>query len=276
MTYSSAARNRASVARPFETAYGLKHIVTAGVRVFFCLENRKRRLDWPTDEINTVTTCVNGNTAQGSSLCTNTDGSGHWVDVMMTQIKTSNVADLFADVSMVTGVCTSTTVKGNSTGATSAALAQGTVRVRVLLDSIRANCHTDCTPFVTLPDMANGVVFDQRIQSLTANLGFIFTQQCAGSPTTCTLTPEQITLVLDTASAHSFNFLLPNVVTGTHTLTVQAQISTANTSIFTNINGGVSASNALFGLGSLTVDAVRLVNSFTCSANSAGVFTCGL
>ena len=83
------------------------------------------------------------------------------------------------------------------------------------------------------------------------------------------------TLVLDTTSAHTFNFVLPNVGTGTHLLTVQAQISTDNTSIFSNSNGGVSASNALFGLGSLTVDAVRLVNSFTCSADSTGALTCG-
>src|SRR5207302_1145673 len=98
---------------------------------------------------------------------------------------------------------------------------------------------------------------------------------CAASPTTCTLTPEQITLVLDTTSAHSFNFLLPNVGVGTHSLVVQAEISTDNTSVLTTTNGGVSVSNALFGLGSLTIDAVRLVNSFTCTTDSSGSMTCG-
>src|SRR6516225_4924127 len=34
-----------------ETAYALKQIVTAGVRVFFYLENRERTLDSPTDKI---------------------------------------------------------------------------------------------------------------------------------------------------------------------------------------------------------------------------------
>ena len=58
-------------------------------------------------------------------------------------------------------------------------------------------------------------------------------------------------------------------------LVVQAQISTDNTSVFSNRNGGVSISNALFGLGSLTIDAVRLVNSFTCSTDSSGAMTCG-
>jgi hypothetical protein len=196
---------------------------------------------------------------------------------MTTQIKTSNVSDLFAGVSLVTGIYTSTTVKGNSSGATSSAVAEGTVRVRVLLDPPSAGCQDNCTSadHRTLPDFGQGVVFDQRVQSLSANLGFIFTGQCALSPTTCTLTPEQITLVLDTTSAHSFNFLLPNVGVGTHTLVVQAQISTENTSVFSNTNGGVSISNALFGLGTLTIDAVRLVNSFTCSADNSGAITCG-
>jgi len=224
-------------------------------------------------QINTVTTCG----AFASSPCTNTDSSGRWLPVMTTQIKTSNVSDLFAGVSLVTGIYTSTTVKGNASGATSTAVAEGTVRIRVLLDPPSAGCQDNCTSpdHRTLPDLGQGVVFDQRVQSLSANLGFIFTGQCAASPTTCTLTPEEITLVLDTTSAHSFNFLLPNVGVGTHSLVVQAQISTDNTSVFSNTNGGVSLSNALFGLGSLTIDAVRLVNSFTCSTDSSGAMSCG-
>jgi hypothetical protein len=227
-----------------------------------------------TAQINTVAVCANSNTAQAVNPCTTTDGTGVWRDVMTTQIKTSNVADLFAGVSLVTGLYTSTSVKGNNTGSLSTAVAEGTVRVRVLLDTASTNCQTNCTTFVTLPDQNSGVVFDQRIQSLSANLGNIFTSQCAATPTTCTLTPEQITLVLDTSAAHSFNFILPNVGTGTHTITVQAEVDTTNTSIFSNTNGGTSTSNAAFGLGSLTVESVRLVNSFTCGTDSTGVFTC--
>ena len=221
--------------------------------------------------INTVTTC--GSFA--TSPCTRTDNSGVWLPVMSAQIKTSNVADLFAGVSMVTGIYTSTTVKGNNTGATSTAVAEGTVRVRVLLDPTSPGCQTNCSTITSAPDGNRGVVFDQRIQSLSANLGFIFTGECTVSPTTCTLTPEEITLVLDTTAAHSFNFILTNVGVGTHTLWVQAQAATENTSPFTTTNGGVAISNALFGLGSLTIDAVRLVNSFNCTADSSGAVTCG-
>ena len=222
-------------------------------------------------QITTVTMCG----AFASSPCTNTDNSGRWLPVMSAQIKSSNVTDLFAGVSLVTGIYTSTTVKGNTTGATSTAVAEGTVRVRALLDPSSVQCQTGCTAYQTLPDLSQGVVFDQRIQTLSANLGFIFTGQCAADPTTCTLTPEQITLVLDTSAAHAFNFVLPNVGVGVHTLVIQAQVSTENTSVMTNTNGGVSVSNALFGLGSLTIDAVRLVNSFNCSTDSSGATTCG-
>jgi DNA invertase Pin-like site-specific DNA recombinase len=34
-----------------ETAYALKQLITAGVRVFFYLEDRERTLDSPTDKI---------------------------------------------------------------------------------------------------------------------------------------------------------------------------------------------------------------------------------
>jgi hypothetical protein len=228
-------------------------------------------------QITTVTTCAGAATAFATNPCTNIDGSGRWQDVMTTQIKTSNVADLFAGVSLVTGLYTSTTVKGNNTGATSTAVAEGTVRVRVLLDPAQTGCQdaAGCTAFKTLPDVNNGVVFDQRVQSLSANLGYIFTGECALSPSTCTLTPEEISLVLDTSAAHHFSFVLPNVGTGVHTLVVQAQLSTENTSIFSNTNGGISVANALFGLGSLTIDSVRLVNCFNCSADSSGAITCG-
>jgi len=141
-------------------------------------------------------------------------------------------------------------VKGNDTGATSSAIASAAVSIRVVLDGV----------VYAFPDTAGaGVTFDARVQTLTANLGNIFTATCAASPTTCTLTPEQITLALDTSSAHSFDFILLNVGAGTHTVQVQAQ--TASTS--TGSTGGVAISKALYGLGSVTIDVVRLVHDFS-------------
>ncbi|TMA99991.1 MAG: hypothetical protein E6J70_11665 [Deltaproteobacteria bacterium] len=169
---------------------------------------------------------------------------------MSATIKTSNIADLFVAPSLVTGLFTSTTVKGNGSGTTSTSVAMGAVQVRVLLDGHPGYAYPDSS--------GGGVTFDQRIQTLTAKLGFILTDCIASGGVGCELTPEEIELVLDTTSAHSYNFILLNVGSGVHSVTIQAKASSRSTTI-----GGAAVSNAIFGLGSLTVDSVRLVNSFS-------------
>lgn len=203
--------------------------------------------------INTVTVCA----STGPVACTQNSTAGTtgvWQNVMTTQIKTSNPADLFISPSLITGIYTSTTVTGNNTGSKSSATAQGGVQVRILVDGVPGTAFPDST--------GDGVTFDQRIQTLSANLGNIFTSCFAAGGTTgtgCVLTPEQISLVLQTTSAHSFNFIALNVGAGTHTVTVQAQLDVSAT----GTNGGLASASALYGLGSLTVDSVRLVNSFS-------------
>ena len=206
--------------------------------------------------ITTVTLCTESTTGP-IGPCTTPTGQ-NWLPVMTTQIKTSNATDLFVSVSLVTGLYTQTQVKGSTAGSTttgSQAVASGTVAVRVLLDG-------DITGARVLPASTPdphtgsvGVIFDQRIQTLNATLGNVFSGSTCTASTGCTLTPEQITLILQTASAHSFNFILPQVGTGTHTIAVQAALSTSTTG---TTPGNVAVADALFGLGSVTVEAVRL------------------
>jgi hypothetical protein len=204
-----------------------------------------------TAAITTVTVCAN----TSSSPCTSNDvaPTGIWMDIMSATVKTSSVSDLFITPSLITGLYTSTTVTGNGSGSKSSATAMGGVSVRVLIDG---------QPGLAQPDSTGaGVTYDERVQTLTASLGNIFTSCFADGGTTgtgCTLTPEQITLALQTTSAHSFGFIALNVGTGAHTITVQAQVNTDATAV----NGGVAVANALFGLGSLTVEKTQLVNSF--------------
>lgn len=156
--------------------------------------------------------------------------------------------------SLVTGLFTSTTVSGNGSGSTSKATAMGGVSVRVVVDGDATKAYPDTT--------GAGVTFDERIQTLSANLGNIFTDcfaQGGNTGTGCTLAPAQVTVALNTTSAHSFNFIVTNVGSGTHALKVQARVNTDATAV----NGGVAVANALYGLGSLTVEADRLVNSFS-------------
>jgi hypothetical protein len=202
-----------------------------------------------TAAISTVSACGAGGPA---CLTTNAVPNGVWQDVMSSTIKTSSITDLFVDVSMVTGLYTSTLVKGNTSGSQSQAIAMGGVKVRVLLDG---------QPALTYPDRGEGITFDQRVQTLTGNLGMIFTDCFAQGGTTgtgCTLDPIELSLALDTTSAHSFNYILLNVGSGMHTVTVQAQVNTRAS----GTNGGVGISNALYGMGTMSVDAVNLANSF--------------
>lgn len=125
------------------------------------------------------------------------------------------------------------------------------------------------------PDAAgSGIVFDARIQQLTATLGSVITSTCLIDITTCT--PEQIDLILSTTSAHAFNFILPTVGAGQHTVTVQARldagnvcynnlgtVTTCDSSSVVNTSLASSVSAAVFGLGSLTVLPVQLAPGFS-------------
>jgi hypothetical protein len=217
-----------------------------------------------TAQVTTVTVCANSNNLAPCILAgSQTIPTGVWHNVMSTSIKTSNVADLFVDASLVTGLYTSTQVKGNGSGSTSTASAMGGVQVRAVMDpQFDSGGNVVGGTYAYPDDQGTGVTFDQRVQTLTANLGNIFTDCFANGGnigTGCTLTQEQITLALDTTSAHSYNFILLNVGAGTHTLLVQAEVNTNAT----GSNGGVAISNAMFGLGSVTIESVRLVNSFS-------------
>jgi hypothetical protein len=217
-----------------------------------------------TAQITTVTVCANSN-SMAKCIAPNAQNipTGVWHNIMTTTIKTSNIADLFVNTSLVTGLYTSTQVKGNGTGSTSTASAMGGVQVRAVMDpQFDSSGNVVGGTYAYPDDQGTGVTFDQRIQTLTANLGNIFTDCFANGGNTgtgCTLTQEQITLALETTSAHSYNFILVNVGTGTHTLLIQAQVNTNAT----GSNGGVAISNAMFGLGSVTVESVRFVNSFS-------------
>jgi len=88
-----------------------------------------------TAQITTITVCANSNAmAQCTAPGAQNVPTGVWHNIMTSTVKTSNVADLFVDTSLVTGLYTSTQVKGNGNGSTSIASAMGGVQVRAVLD----------------------------------------------------------------------------------------------------------------------------------------------
>src|SRR6266478_8363312 len=66
-------------------------------------------------------------------------------------------------------------------------------------------------------------------------------------------------LVLDATSAHTFNFIFPNVGVGTYTVSVEAAVNTS-----ASVGGsGTAIAGAAYGLGSMTSESVRLVHDFS-------------
>lgn len=167
-----------------------------------------------------------------------------WTTILENSIKTANQKDLFIDVSLECGLYTQTKVKSAGNKDTSSAYAG--VMVQVLVDGEAA--------------YPGPVTFCNRVQTLSATLGGILSN-CTDSNgdgdidlNDCTLAPEEVELLLDTMNANSFNFILDDLMSGVHTVEVQAAIATSSSS-----GAGSASSNATIGNGSVTVEEVRMI-----------------
>jgi hypothetical protein len=189
---------------------------------------------------------------------------GKRISIMTTSLATSNSTSFLVDASLITGLLTNTTVKSNNGGSSSAS-ATGSVEVGVVMDgTFDANGVWNGDGTVAAPGF---VSFDTRAQTLTATLG----QALSGCTIVngivqCTaLTDETIQLILDTTSAHSFEFVLPNVGVAPNSTPHRIDIVASVSSSTLSSGLGTALASACYGAGSLTVDAVRLGHGFTCS-----------
>ncbi|HET9409992.1 MAG TPA: hypothetical protein VFO39_22335 [Candidatus Sulfotelmatobacter sp.] len=201
----------------------------------------------------------------------------NYVEIMGSAMKVSNSQSMFVSTSLVTGLYTNTLVTtkpSKTTGGTntSTATATGGVYLRaVLLDAPNGNviaygypaaaCNTavlGCSG--TGPD--SGVILDSRVQTLSQSLSDcvvnVTVSGLAGTGT-CDFT-STIQLILQTTSAHSYNFIFPNVGVGTWYMSIQA---TADSAAVVNTGTGSAVGGAAYGLGSMTIESVRLVHSFS-------------
>jgi hypothetical protein len=166
-----------------------------------------------------------------------------WTSIMNTQIKTSNRKSLFINPSLECGLYASTTVR-SSKGRKDSSNATAAIQMQVLVDGVAAQ-----------PGI---VVYCSRSQTLTATLGGIL-NSCTDTDgdgtitaSECDLTDEEISLVLDTMNAASFNFGA-DVDVGVHDIEVQAKISTS-----TSFQTGSAEATATMGKGSVVVTEQRL------------------
>jgi hypothetical protein len=191
----------------------------------------------------------------------------NFATIMKSTIKVSNSQSLFVSPSLVAGLYTQTKTKSSPGGGASTAIAAGGVFLRAVVTNQATGQVTVGYPVAACtPDIlgchadANGnwgVTLDTRMQSLTQDISACIVT--VGDLTgTCTfdLTTD---LILKTTSAHTYNFIFPSVGQGTYTVAIQAAV---NASAFVS-GSGTAIGSAAYGLGSLTVESVRLVHDFS-------------
>lgn len=195
------------------------------------------------------------------------DGETGWETLFTQTIKTPQDKDLFVDVSLECGLTTDTTVMSKQL-ARAIALAEAIVEVRVLVDNdpVAVNGNTPADTDIT---------FARREQQLIAEFAGDFSDCMTTDLETGAVTVdwacaemETLQLILDTMQANSFNFVVPDLIAGEHTVQVQAKLTykaegnleqeTIDTELVTMAEGQAAA-RAYLGNGSVTIETVRMV-----------------
>jgi hypothetical protein len=194
--------------------------------------------------------CDATNTTTSSLNCDNNP-----TPFLQLNIKVSNGdSSLLVGGSLQTAITTNTYTTGG--GGQQKATATGSVIVYMYVDGRAApiGCTSSCPIGLAYPPR---VTYDERFQSLTTNLGSICGTTATGA-VTCT-SQESIQLILSTTSAHSFNFIVPGLSAGTHTIEFKIAASTDATA--TSALAGAAAS-VVIGVGSLTAQVVKTLTPF--------------
>lgn len=174
-----------------------------------------------------------------ASVAGTADAEGYTKVLSTTLNNSGTPKDLVIGLSFETSLFTKTVVQSKE-GQKSTAVADAEIEMYVTVDGV--------------PALPGKVTFDKRRQELWAKLGGVL--NCADgnadgivSFSECTLTDEEIGLILDTKSAHTFNFLAYNIGSGSHTIEAYARLS-RNGSV---VGSGSSDANASLGKGTVSV-----------------------
>ncbi len=206
--------------------------------------------------------------------------ANQWIPIMSKKMKLSNSQSVFVSPSLVSGLYTRTRTV-TKTGETSTASAMGAVYMRAVLEDESGNlvqvaapiaqcAPTDLDPTpafgcVNLQSGKWGVTLDSRVQTLTQALSACVIDVTSLAPEndgSCSFT-STIDLLLETASANTFNVIFPNVGQGTYVIKIYAAVgSSASLAITGSNSGGTAIGAAVFGLGSMLAESVRLVHDF--------------
>jgi hypothetical protein len=180
------------------------------------------------------------------SVSTNSSASttGAWHTVLRNTLKTPNQQDLFVGVSLEVGLLLDTATRKRS----DVASASAGVEVRVLIDGQEANPRK--------------VTFSRRSQVLRSSLQDIIDGCLALDTNTMSIVVDtncvqesEMSLISDTMTANTFNFIATDLSAGSHQIQVQARINLGTAAVARS-----ARARALIGNGSMTVESVRLAH----------------
>jgi hypothetical protein len=190
----------------------------------------------------------------------------NFATIMSSTIKVSNSQSLFVSPSLVTGLYTQTKTTTRP-GTTSTAVGEGGVYLRAIVTNkvtgVKqigypvAGCLIGILGCQQSSNGDFGVTLNSRVQSLTQAISdcIVTVGDLTG---TCDFA-STIDLILKTTSAHTFNFIFPSVGVGVYTVEIQAAVNAG-----ASVSGvGTATGAAAYGLGSVTVESVRLVHGFS-------------
>jgi hypothetical protein len=182
-------------------------------------------------------------------LIKSTSGTNGWVTILAAQLKTPASKEVSLSASLEAGLYTQTLVSSKNLKKDTST-ASVAIQVQALIDG--------------QPMPPGTVTYAARTQTLSATLegaiaGCLTTVTNADGTTSIILdpncvTPETIELILTTLNAASFNFVASNVPVGTHTISLQARITST-----TSVDTGTASATALVGKGTMVASIVRAV-----------------
>ena len=193
-------------------------------------------------------------------LIKQTSSTNGWVTILAAPIKTPSSKELYVSASLEAGLYTQTLVrsKNNKKDSSTASVA---IQVQALIDG--------------QPMPPGTVTYAARTQTLSATLegaiaGCLTTVTNGDGTTSIVLdpncvTPEEIELILSTLNAASFNFVASNVPVGTHTVSLQARITSS-----TSVQEGTATAEGLVGKGTMIVQILRATHGLTGGAQLEG------
>lgn len=236
-------------------------------------------VETPDDDILLPASCVD--IFSGQAVDAGTNG---WIKIMEKPLKVSASQSIFVSPSLVTGLYTRTRTKTTTptlpdTLNTSEAVAMGGVYLRaqvvdeadnvVAVGAPLSLCTGDPAPYGCVKPGADddwGVILNSRVQTLSQSLSNCVVDVQVGETVytgSCSFT-SIIDLILNTTSAHTFNFIFENLGAnqGSGIYKIQILAAVASGAEVTEGSSGAAVGAAVFGLGSMTAEKVRLVHGF--------------